>query len=206
MKYLVSALTIFLMTSSVAPHGYELRAPQGTPTDTTFRIAAEISGCGRSDSICVRVTGDHLENPLFWSLTVKDCDGTLLFYHSACTCDADEYFESEAYIRRQSYQGTKNDWFFHDLPERVITKRRFARESPIFDRNDDGAVYVVARNYLEEKYQLPSEKAKQLTEELALKMMKEEVVLLSVPRDPSDTSDPLIYVKEIRQFVPIGHW
>lgn len=206
MKLQVVALMLCMLSASVSSHGYAQTQPESLARDTTIYIPADISGCGASDSTFFRVTEDRLGNPLFWSLTVKDCSGVLLFYLSACTCEADEFFGSEDYLLRRTYQGSKRDWFFIDLPERLISKRRFSQASGIFDRNNGGSVYSLVRDYLVEKYQLPSEKATALTEALALKMMKEEVTLLTVYKNPSEHGDPMIYVRDIRQFVPIGHW
>ena len=204
MKYRAAALTLFLAFVCALPDGYAQNQSRSQPTDTTIQIRADISGCGASDSIFFRVTADHMGTPLFWSLTVKDCGGTLLFYASACACEADEYFESEDYLLRRTYRGSKMDWFFNDLPERLIFKRKFSPGSRIFDRNDAGSMYRVARDFLVERLQFSPEKAKKLTEALALKMMNAEVTLLSVVKTPSDPGDPMIYLKEIRQFVPIG--
>jgi hypothetical protein len=206
MKYPVVALTLFLMSASVSSHGPAQNQSGSLATDTTIRIPAEISGCGMSDSVYFRVTGDRFGNPLVWSLTVKDCRGVLLFYYSACVCASDEFFESEDYILSRSYQGSMRDWFLVDLPERVVSRRKFSQGSAIFDRNNSGSVYRVARDYLVEKLQLPTEKAIELTEALAMRLMKEEVTLLTVYRNPSDNDDAMIYLKEIRQFVPIGRW
>ncbi|MCX6133234.1 MAG: hypothetical protein NTU47_05395 [Ignavibacteriales bacterium] len=200
------ALTLFMICAHASFQGYAQTQPGSQAIDTTIHILTDISGCGVSDSVFFQATGDRHGNPLFWSLTIKDCRGALLFFHSACACEADAFFESEEYVLRQSYAGTKRDWFFNDLPERVITTRRFSLASGIFDRNNSGSVYRAARDYLVEKFGLPVAKAIELTEALALKMMKEEVTLLTVYKNPSEYGDPLIYLKEIRQFVPIGHW
>ena len=174
--------------------------------DTTIHIQGDISGCGVSDSIFYLVTADRLGNPLFWALTIEDCGGNILFYHSACACESDEFFGSEDYIVRRTYEGTRRDWFFVDLPGRLITKRRFSQDSGIFDRNNSASIYRVARNFLMDKFQVSLEKASELTEALALKVMKEEVTLLTIYKNPSEHSDPMIFLKEIRQFVPIGQW
>jgi len=206
MKTPAVVLTLLLMRASVSFHVYAQNQPVSLTTDSTIRIQAGISGRPGGDSVLVRVTADHFGYPLFWSLTVKDCVGTLLFYHSACACESDDYFGSEDYIVHRTYEGTRRDWFFIDLPERLVARRRFAKESGIFDRNNAASIYRVARDYLVAQFRLPEETASELTEVLALKMMNEDVTLLTIYRNPSDHDDPLIYLNEIRQFVPIGHW
>ena len=174
--------------------------------DTTIQIPVEFSGCGASDSAFYRVSMDRLGNPLVWSLTVKDCRGTILFYHSACTCESDKFFESEEYRLSQTYRGTVRDWFARDLPERLITRMKFAPGSRIFDRANEESIYRVALDFLEGRCQLSLEAANALIEALIGRMQKESMTLVTVPNDPSDPGKPLIYVKEVRQFVPIGNW
>ena len=200
-------LFAFLLILTSGPTQVNAQGVAGSAAmDTTIQIPVEFSGCGVSDSAIYRVSMDRLGNPLFWSLTVKDCRGTVLFYHSACTCESDEYFESEEYIVRRSYQGSKKDWFTIDLPQRILVRRKFSAGSEIFDRNKEGSIYHVAVDYLEGRCQISAEEAKALIEAQVVKMKNSEVTVLMVPKNPSDNANPMIYLKEVRQFVPIGNW
>jgi hypothetical protein len=206
MKYQMVIVALFLTHALASCHGYAQDQSRIQVTDTTIQIPADFSGCGASDSVFYRVTEYQLGNPLFWSLTAKDCRGSLLFYDSACACEADQFFESEEYLLRRTYQGSRRDWYYIDLPERLISRRRFSKGSGIFDRDNEGSIYHIARDYLVEKCQLPSGRATELIETLVMKMLKEEVTLLTVYKNPSEHGDPMIYLRDVRQFVPIGHW
>ena len=150
-------IAVLLCLHAVMPYNvYAQNHANAQATDTTIQIQADFSGCGASDSVFYRVTIDRFGNPLVWTLTAKDCKGVVRFYHSACACESDEYFESEEYIVRRSYQGSKRDWFTIDLPGRIITKRMFPPQSGIFDRNNDGSIYHVAKDYLVDRCQVPS--------------------------------------------------
>jgi hypothetical protein len=107
---------------------------------------------------------------------------------------------------RRSYQGSKQDWFTIDLPQRILTRRKFPAGSGIFDRNKEGSIYHVAVEYLEGRCQMSAEEANALIEAQVLKMKDSEATVLIVPKNPSDNANPMIYLKEVRQFVPIGNW
>lgn len=169
-------------------------------------MIADFTRSGAHDSVLVRVTGDRFGNPLIWSLAVKDPSGSLVFATTACVCDNDEFFRSEEYLVQRVYQGTKRDWYYTDFPERLIERRRFPAGSPMFDRTRSDSFYGIFEAYLVEKCRVSSETARELAESVAQKMMKDEVTLLTVPQKPTDHGDSMIYVKEIRQFVPIGPW
>ncbi|HTY38280.1 MAG TPA: hypothetical protein VMH23_14275 [Bacteroidota bacterium] len=183
---------------------------QGTsgvmPTDTTITMMADISGCKTADSVLYRVTADRFGIPLTWSLTVKDCEGRLLLYQTGCACDADKYFESEAYVLQHTYQGTRQDWFFFDLPARVLSKKKIPKDAAIFDKNNPESVYAAVGNSLHEQFGIPTAKADEMTAAVALQLMNGELTILSVPHNPSEEGDPMVFLKQIRQFVPIGHW
>jgi hypothetical protein len=169
-------------------------------------MVADFTGSGAHDSVLVRVTGDRFGNPLVWSVAVREQTGTLLFYHTACVCDTDEFFGSDEYVVDRIYQGTKRDWYYVDLPGRLIERRRFSPGSPMFDRARGDSFYSIFELYLVEKCRVSSEAARKLAAFLAQKMMKDEVTLLAVPQKPTDHGNSMIFVKELRQFVPIGPW
>lgn len=199
---LLLSLTLSLAWSPCTAQGQSA----GFARDTTFLMTADFSGPGTIDTVTVRVTGDRFGNPLVWSVSVREAKGDPVYYYTECVCDADSYFESEEYILQRTYRGTKRDWYYLDLPASLIVRRRFSPGSPMFDSTRSDSFYHVFQKQLEGKFRVSAPTAQELTRSTGLKMMNNEVTLLTIPKNPSDPGESMIYVKEVRQFVPIGRW
>ncbi len=172
-----------------------------TPVNFEKRSQVNLLGGSHMQEVLLRITGESINKPLSWSVTVKDGSKTLF----AATHDdtwLDGFFGDESYIDScADYLSCKKKWYFTELPDLVfkgVFRTNKKTRSP--EQWEISALRDLAGDYLEKQNLTPTQRGKAIEEMEHLLIQSYGQIIL--PKSPVEMDSSYMYVPTLGYFVP----
>lgn len=173
-----------------------------TTIQRSFVKKADFNLDGKLEEVHLIIYGEKFNMPFRWDLSVEMGDQKI-FHH---TCDdswLDDFFNDPGYYTdsRESYEVQKTKYYFNDLPEKIVVKKRISEEA--WSNNDYWLKNYIGNNIqyeLKKKYNIVGKKAQAIVEASILSLTQ-GVDSLSISCNPLSGTEEFIFIPEIKAFV-----
>lgn len=167
----------------------------------------DVTGDGIDDEIIIHIKGKSWEQPFTWTLTIVS-NGKKVFEHESDDTRLDISFNDKGYVNDTcaSYIACKKQYYLTEMRKHLFIKTDLSPTSHVFDRNNPGSIYTIAKQELMDKFHLCEADANKTVDGMVAKLKSKQVQVLYVPVSPVLSEFPRMYVDRVGTFVTIYQW
>lgn len=186
--FLILALTVI----SAAGNGFDVHVE---------RVADRLAGGGPA-TVVVSEHAPSLGAPVHWEIEVYVSTKRIFRFESKDT-EIDSGFRAPGFVGGcSSYEDCKLRWYL-GMANNVILEISEKTDPRIIDETWPGSMFTVTREYLVKKCGLDPEAATKIVKRIAGSLRHGGIKALSLPLTPATDGPLLIYVPEVKGFVPL---
>ena len=175
----------------------------GQSIDRTLSRTADVTGDGQPDTISLHLRAESMAKPFKWTLTITSGEMTLLTYDSD---DAwlDRNFNDQGFVDNcKDYLSCKEQYYFRDILDTVLSGESSYDVEGILNRSAPNTLFPIGRAFLKECCNITASRADQILGLVETRIRGGKTVLICIPLSPVQLRDPMVYVQEVKQFVPV---
>lgn len=181
---------------------FTIVAAAGNGFEVHVERVADHRAAGKPARVVVSARAESLSDPVRWEVAVFVARERVLRFVSTDN-DIDSGFHEPNFVGGcSSYEDCKLRWYLA-MPRDVIVNINARTDPRIVDENWPGSLFSVARNYLVKKCGLEPEEATRIVNRLADGLRSGDRQAISLPLTPAADGPLLIYVPEVKGFVPL---
>lgn len=167
----------------------------------------DVTGDGVPDQIRLHIKGKSFKHPFLWTLVIFSGVKKIFEYKSDDTW-LDAFFNDEGYINEEcrGYLECKRQYYYHDILDRLVIITDLSVNPHSLEESNSGSIHYVARKHLKEKFNVTDDEATKIIQGMIDKIKSGKTPLLYVPISAVQDNFPMMYVKEVGQFVRVYEW
>jgi hypothetical protein len=175
---------------------------QSSKIDRTFTKHGDVTGDGESETLTVHITSMSIETPFKWSFIISDLNGATIYRVDRDDTWLDNFFKDNGYvIRCTDYTSCKERYYFNNIPIAIFASLKPSIKGWVLNKYTKSNLHNTASAYLT-KQGISAENITVTIEEMRKILQKPGFHNINVPISPVKSSAPMIWVPNIKEFVP----
>lgn len=175
-----------------------------TYIDTIIVREIDVTNDNEPDSLILSLKAQNYKSHFLANLTVKS-NGYIIYSYDTNDEDLEETFCEEFFPGYKTKEAMKMKYYFKDFLGLKLCNNFNAGKTDeyLFNPEYGGSIYVIAKNYIKENSNLSDIEIDKIIKRLVVGLKEKKIVIFSHKIKFYHFSQPMVYVPEIKKFVPI---